>query len=80
VKILTGALETVEFKREFPQQRKQIAVGATAFANRCGGKIFIGVADNCSIFGCRLDKPKDTITQILRSYCDPPLDVPIDEL
>jgi len=30
--------------------------------------------------GCRLDKPKDAITQILRSYCDPPLDVSIDEI
>jgi predicted HTH transcriptional regulator len=80
VKILIGELETVEFKPELPQQREQIAVGATAFANRRGGKIFIGVADDCSIFGCRLDKPKDAITQILRSYCDPPLDVSIDEL
>jgi len=68
------------FKREIPQQREQIAIGATAFANRRGGRIFIGVADDCSIFGCRLDKAKDTITQILRSHCYPPLEVSIDEL
>lgn len=78
--IQMGESETVEFKREIPQQRDQIAVGATALANRRGGRIFIGVADDCSIFGCKLDKPKDTITQILRSYCDPPLDVVIDEV
>ena len=78
--IQMGESETVEFKREIPQQREQIAIGATALANRRGGRIFIGVADDCSIFGCRLDKPKDTITQILRSHCYPPLDVSIDEL
>jgi hypothetical protein len=78
--IQMGESETVEFKREIPPQREQIAIGATALANRRGGRIFIGVADDCSISGCRLDKPKDTITQILRSYCDPPLDVAIDEV
>lgn len=78
--IQSGESVTVEFKREIPQNREQIAIGATAFANRRGGRIFIGVADNCEIVGCRLDKPKDTITQILRSYCDPPLDVSIDEV
>lgn len=78
--IQMGESENVEFKREIPQQREQIAIGATALANRRGGRIFIGVADDCSIFGCKLDKPKDTITQILKSYCDPPLDVVIDEV
>jgi hypothetical protein len=78
--IQMGESESVEFKREIPQQREQIAIGATALANRRGGRIFIGVADDCSIFGCKLDKPKDMITQILRSYCDPPLDVVIEEV
>jgi hypothetical protein len=78
--IQMGESESVEFKREIPPQREQIAIGATALANRRGGRIFIGVADDCSISGCKLDKPKDTITQILRSYCDPPLDVVIDEV
>lgn len=78
--IQMGESENVEFKRELPPQREQIAIGATALANRRGGRIFIGVADDCSIFGCKLDEPKDTITQILRSYCDPPLDVAIDEV
>jgi hypothetical protein len=78
--IQMGESETVEFKREIPQQREQIAIGATALANRRGGRIIIGVADDCSIFGFKLDKPKDIITQILRSYCDPPLDVSIDEV
>jgi len=78
--IQMGESERVEFKREIPPQREQIAIGATAFANRRGGRIFIGVADDCSIFGCKMDKPKDLITQILRSHCDPPLDVVIDEV
>ncbi len=78
--IQMGESETVEFKRELPPQREQIAIGATALANRRGGRLFIGVADDCSIFGCKLEKPKDTLTQILRAYCDPPLDVVIDEV
>jgi hypothetical protein len=78
--IQMGESETVEFKRELPSQREQIAIGATALANRRGGRIFIGVADDCSIFGCKMDKPKDTLMQILRAYCDPPLDVVIDEV
>jgi Putative DNA-binding domain len=78
--VQSGESDTVEFKREIPPQREQIAIGATAFANRRGGRIFIGVTDNCEIVGYRLDKPKDTINQILRSYCDPPLDVSIDEV
>src|SRR5882762_3233247 len=71
--IQMGESETVEFKRELPPQREQIA-------NRRGGRMFIGVADDCSIFGCKLEKPKDQLTQILRAYCDPPLDVVIDEV
>jgi Putative DNA-binding domain len=78
--IQMGESDSVEFKREIPPQREQIAIGATALANRRGGRIFIGVADDCSIFGCKLDKPKDTITQILRSHCDPPLEFSIDEV
>jgi len=78
--IQMGESDTVEFKRELPPKREEIAIGATAFANRRGGRLFVGVADNSEVVGCRLDKAKETITQILRSYCDPPLDVTIDEV
>jgi predicted HTH transcriptional regulator len=78
--IQMGESETVEFKREIPPQREQIAIGATALANRRGGRIFIGVADDCSIFGCKQEKAKDTLVQILRAHCDPPLDFVIDEV
>jgi len=66
--------------RDFPRDLLVVAIGATALANRRGGRMFIGVADDCSIFGCKLEKPKDTLTQILRAYCDPPLNVVIDEV
>lgn len=69
--IQMGESETVEFKREIPPKREEIAIETVAFANHRGGRILIGVADNCEVVGCRLDKPKDTITQILRSHCDP---------
>lgn len=69
--IQMGESEVVEFKREIPSKREDIAISATALANHRGGRILIGVADNCGVIGCRLDKPKDTVTQILRSHCDP---------
>jgi len=78
--IQLGESETVEFKQEIPPRREEIAIGATALANRRGGRILLGVADDSSIRGCRLDKPKDKITNILRSYCSPPLHVSIDEV
>ena len=69
--IQMGESEVVEFKREIPSRRDDIAISATALANHRGGRILIGVADDCQVVGCRLDKPKDIITQILRSHCDP---------
>lgn len=79
--IQMGESETAEFKREIPPKNKEvIAIGAVALANRRGGQILIGVSDNCEIVGCRMDKPKESITQILRSHCDPPFDVFVEEV
>ena len=41
---------------------------------------FIGAADNREVVGCRLDKAKDTVTHILGSSCDPPLNVSVKEV
>jgi schlafen family protein len=79
--ILLGESETVEFKREIPARNKdEIAVCVVALANRRGGQLLLGVTDNGEVVGCQLDKPKDTITQILRSYCDPFPNFVIDEV
>jgi hypothetical protein len=79
--ILFGESETVEFKREIPSKNKdEIAICVVALANRHGGQLLLGVTDNGEVVGCQLDKPKDTITQILRSYCDPLPDFVIDEV
>jgi hypothetical protein len=75
-----GESDTVEFKREIPQKREMIAIGAVALANRRGGQILIGVGDNGEIVGCRLEKPKDTITQILRGHCDPPIEAFVEQV
>jgi len=78
--IQMGESEMLEFKRDIPAKKEDIAVAATGFANLRGGTLLIGVGDGCEIVGCRLDKPKDRIAQILRSYCDPPLPVSIEEV
>lgn len=78
--ILLGESETVEFKRELPSKREGIAIGAVALANRHGGRILLGVTDNGEVIGCPLDKPKETITQILRSYCEPLPDFVVEEV
>lgn len=79
--ILLGESETVEFKREIPAKNKdEVAICVVALANRSGGQLLLGVTDNGEVVGCQLDKPKDSITQILRSYCDPLPNFVIDEI
>lgn len=78
--IQMGECELVEFKRDLSPKREELAISVTSFANLHGGKLLIGVDDDCEIVGCRLEKPKDTITHILRSHCDPPLAVSIQEV
>jgi len=50
--IAQGEGLTVEFKRTF---NRQVVETAVAFANKEGGKIFIGIADNGDIIGVKFN-------------------------
>jgi Putative DNA-binding domain len=70
--LLTGEGETIEFKEKLDSNSLRIAKTATAFANTTGGTIVFGVDDDERVVGCDVRGMAETITNILRSRCDPP--------
>jgi hypothetical protein len=71
--LLTGESETVEFRVQLDKGKPQrLAKTAAAFANTKGGTLVFGVDDDHHVVGCEIQGMADTITNILRSYCDPP--------
>jgi ATP-dependent DNA helicase RecG len=71
--LLTGESETVELREKLDKGRpERLAKTAAAFANTKGGTIVFGVDDDHHVVGCQTQGMADTITNILRSYCDPP--------
>ncbi len=71
--LLTGESETVEFREKLDKGKPhRLAKTAAAFANTKGGTIIFGVDDDHHVVGCEIRGIADTITNILRSYCDPP--------
>ena len=66
-----GESETLEFKRELPPSKQDVAATITAFANTDGGRLLIGVTDKAEIVGCALDKIADTLTNIVHAHCEP---------
>ena len=70
--LLTGEGETVEFKEKLDINSQRLAKTAIAFANTNGGTIVFGIDDDQRVVGCDIRGMADTITNILRSRCDPP--------
>ena len=70
--LLTGEGGTIEFKVKLDSNSLRIAKTATAFANTNGGTIVFGVDDEERVVGCDIRGMAETITNILRSRCDPP--------
>jgi Schlafen, AlbA_2 len=71
--LLTGESETVEFKEKLDKRRpEKIAKTVAAFANTKGGTVIFGVNDEHDVVGCDVKGLTDTITNVIRSYCDPP--------
>jgi hypothetical protein len=71
--LLTGESETVELREKLDKSRPQrLAKTAAAFANSKGGTIVYGVDDDHHVVGCEIQGLSDTITNIIRSHCDPP--------
>ena len=76
--IRRGETETVEFKEDIGKPEK-LADTVVAFANGVGGIILIGVDDHTKIIGFGQRNYEDTITNILRSHCDPQVEYYIDK-
>lgn len=74
-----GESDTIEFKSEIPKNQEAIAIAAVAFANQKGGTIFLGVENEGQIVGSLAENAKETLTNILRDRCEPPLEFTIKE-
>lgn len=72
-----GESDSIEFKVEIAKGRDKIAIAAVAFANQRGGTIFVGVDDDGQIIGISGENIKETLANILRDRCEPPLDCAI---
>jgi hypothetical protein len=74
-----GESDTIEFKVEIAKNRDKIAIAAVAFANQRGGTIFVGVDDEGQMIGVSGENIKETLGNILRDRCEPPLECGIQE-
>jgi len=72
-----GETETVEFKEDIGKP-EELAETAVAFANGEGGIILLGVDNHANIVGVGQRDYEGTITNILRSHCEPQIDYEID--
>lgn len=70
--VSSGEDEHVEFKENLKTQGKIIQT-AVAFANTEGGVILVGVDDNGKVVGVQDSKAIETITNLLRTHCEPEL-------
>ena len=73
--LLTGEGHHIEFKRSI---NSDLSKEITAFANADGGKIFIGITDQNTVFGT--DVSNDTRSRILdvARECDPSITVSVE--
>jgi hypothetical protein len=65
-----GETETLELKEKIGKP-EEFAETAVAFANGRGGLILLGVDDHANTVGLDERDYEDTITNILRSHCEP---------
>jgi hypothetical protein len=74
-----GESDTIEFKSQIPKNQEAIAIAAVAFANQKGGTILVGVENEGQVVGSFAENAKETLTNILRDRCEPPLEFAIQE-
>jgi predicted HTH transcriptional regulator len=72
-KIAQGEHQQLDFKYAINDARK-IAITLCAFANTDGGTLLIGVKDNGSIAGAKLQEETYMIESAAKMYCQPPID------
>ena len=82
-KIMLGEDSTIEFKREMPPQRNNLADEIAAFANTQGGIILIGIDDNREIVGIEpqnLDNVEKTVVEICEDSIEPTVPIFTEKL
>lgn len=72
--VAQGEHQQQDFKFLISDARK-IARSISAFANRQGGHLLIGVKDNGSLAGVRNEEDIYVVEQAARQYCNPPQEV-----
>jgi predicted HTH transcriptional regulator len=70
LKLIQGESQTVEFKFELNSARR-IAATLSAFANTDGGTLLVGVKDNGSVAGIRLEEELYVLDAAATMYCNP---------
>lgn len=71
--LFQGENERVEFKLDLGKG-EELAETVVAFANKTGGIILVGVDDRANVMGYTGQQPENTVRNILRRYCEPPID------
>jgi hypothetical protein len=75
--IRRGESDMIEFKEDIGKT-EEFAETAVAFANAKGGVIVLGVDDHANVVGLAERDYESTITNILRSHCEPSVGYVID--
>lgn len=69
-----GEGQKIEFKESLTNLDKELV----AFANSCGGRIFVGITDGREIKGARISNRLKSQVQDAASNCDPQVDIALD--
>lgn len=78
--IAAGESKTLEFKATLPAKSEKYVKTLIAFANSAGGKLIVGVKDNCEIVGVsNAAQVVDSIASALSDTCKPLLTPRIEE-
>jgi hypothetical protein len=72
--IEAGENAVVEFKKEVKEPFAVIQ-SVVAFANSEGGRILVGVTDNCKVEGTDPISVQDKVKEWIELWCDPPISV-----
>ena len=72
--VAQGEHQEQDFKFQISDARK-IARSISAFANRGGGRLLIGVKDNGALAGVRNEEDIYVVEQAAQRYCNPPQEI-----
>ncbi len=73
-----GEGDQTEFKQDISKNKEGFVETIVAFANTYGGTILVGVDDHGDIVGSYEQKLEETIQNVIRSHCEPPIEVKVE--